>query len=98
MVVGVVSAGMALSSPANAQTREPRPPATAQQTAALEYEGLSRDEIFTARERFYKAYYFRPRPIARIVGEMLVDWDVMKRRLREGAEFLRFLRLRSAGA
>src|SRR5712671_4304004 len=36
MVVGVVSGGMALSSPANAQTREPRLPATAQQTAALE--------------------------------------------------------------
>lgn len=68
-----------------------------QQTAALQYDGLSRDEIFAALERFYKAYYFRPRPIARIVGEMLVDWDVMKRRLREGAEFLRFLRLRSAG-
>jgi hopanoid biosynthesis associated radical SAM protein HpnJ len=69
-----------------------------QQTAALEYEGLSRDEIFAALERFYKAYYFRARPIARIVGEMLGDWDVMKRRLREGAEFLKFLRLRSAGA
>jgi radical SAM superfamily enzyme YgiQ (UPF0313 family) len=69
-----------------------------QQTAALEYEGLSRDEIFAALERFYKAYYFRPRPIARIVREMLGDWDVMKRRLREGAEFLKFLRLRSAGA
>lgn len=69
-----------------------------QQTAALQYDGLSRDEIFAALERFYKAYYFRPRPIARIVGEMLGDWGVMKRRLREGAEFLKFLRLRSAGA
>jgi hypothetical protein len=28
---------------------------------------------------------------------MLGDWGVMKRRLREGAEFLKFLRLRSAG-
>ena len=36
MVVGVVSGGMALSSPAVAQTREQRLPATAQQTAALE--------------------------------------------------------------
>jgi hypothetical protein len=36
MVVGVVSGGVALSSPAVAQTREQRPPATAQQTAALE--------------------------------------------------------------
>ena len=66
------------------------------QMAALEYDGLSREEIFAWVEKFYKAYYFRPRPIARMVGEMLGDWDVMKRRLREGAEFFRFLRLRSA--
>ena len=32
----------------------------------------------------------------RMLREMLGDWDVMKRRLREGAEFFRFLRLRSA--
>lgn len=69
-----------------------------QQAAALEYEGLTREEIFRSVERFYKSYYFRPRPIARMVGEMLGDWDMMKRRLREGAEFFRFLRLRSAGA
>ena len=42
-----------------------------QQTAALEYDGLSRDEIFHAVERFYRAYYFRPRPIARMVGEIM---------------------------
>ncbi len=65
-----------------------------QQSAALEYDGLSRDEIFRSVERFYRAYYFRPRPIARMLGEMLGDFDVMKRRLREGAEFLHFLRLR----
>jgi hopanoid biosynthesis associated radical SAM protein HpnJ len=68
-----------------------------QQAAALEYEGLTRDEIFRSVERFYKAYYFRPRPIARMLGEMLLDWGMMKRRLREGAEFFRFLNLRSAG-
>lgn len=67
-----------------------------QQTAALEYDDLSRDEIFAALERFYRAYYLRPRPIARMLGEMLADFGVMKRRLREGAEFFRFLRLRSA--
>jgi radical SAM superfamily enzyme YgiQ (UPF0313 family) len=69
-----------------------------QQTAMLEYDDLSRDEIFAALERFYRAYYLRPRPIARMLGEMLGDFAVMKRRLREGAEFFRFLRLRSAGA
>ena len=68
-----------------------------QQTAALEYADLSRDEIFAALDRFYKAYYFRPRPIARMLGEMFSDFAVMKRRLREGAEFFRFLHLRSAG-
>ena len=69
-----------------------------QQAAALEYDNLSRDEIFAALEKFYRAYYFRPRPIARMLGEMMTDFGVMKRRLREGAEFFRFLRLRSAGA
>ena len=67
-----------------------------QQLAALEYDGLSREEIFAAVEKFYKAYYFRPRPIARMLGEMLTDFDMMKRRLREGVEFFRFLRLREA--
>jgi radical SAM superfamily enzyme YgiQ (UPF0313 family) len=66
------------------------------QTAALEYDGLKREEIFAWVEKFYRAYYFRPRPIARIVGTMLTDWKVMKRRLREGVEFFRFLRMRSA--
>jgi hopanoid biosynthesis associated radical SAM protein HpnJ len=67
-----------------------------QQSAALEYDGLSREEIFRYVERFYKAYYFRPRAIGRMLGEMLLDFDMLKRRLREGEEFLRFLRLRSA--
>jgi hopanoid biosynthesis associated radical SAM protein HpnJ len=67
------------------------------QLAALEYDGLTRGEIFEWVEKFYKAYYFRPRPIARIVRTMLTDWQEMKRRLREGSEFFRFLRLRSAG-
>jgi hopanoid biosynthesis associated radical SAM protein HpnJ len=66
------------------------------QMAALEYNGLSREEIFAWVEKFYKSYYFRARPIGRIVKTMLTDWQEMKRRLREGVEFFRFLRLRSA--
>lgn len=65
------------------------------QLAALEYDGLTREEIFAWVEKFYKGYYFRVRPIGRIVKTMLTDWQEMKRRLREGMEFLRFLRLRS---
>jgi hopanoid biosynthesis associated radical SAM protein HpnJ len=68
-----------------------------QQLAALEYEGLTREEIFASVERFYREYFFRPRPIARIVKTMLTDMQEMKRRLREGVEFFQFLRLRSAG-
>ena len=69
-----------------------------QQLVALEYEGLSREDIFRYLEKFYKAYYFRPRPIARIVKTMLADRVEMKRRLREGAEFFRFFNLRNAEA
>ena len=65
-----------------------------QQTAALEYPELSREAIFRSVETFYKAFYFRPKPIGRMLGEMLRDPELMRRRLREGTEFFRFLRLR----
>lgn len=68
-----------------------------QQMAALEYEGLSRKQIFDEVETFYKKFYFRPKPIARIMSGMLRDMNEMKRRLREGAEFFRFLKMRRAG-
>ena len=68
-----------------------------QQAAALEYDGLSRDEIFGRSSVFTKPTTSGPRPIARMLGEMLGDWDMMKRRLREGAEFFRFLSLRQRG-
>lgn len=69
-----------------------------QQTAVLEYEGLDKDEIFRSLEVFYKSYYFRPKPIARILLTMLQDAEVMKRRLREGAEFFKFLSSRKEAA
>jgi hypothetical protein len=43
-------------------------------------------------EVFYRGLYFRPSKIWEIVREMLASWDMMKRRLREGVEFFRFLR------
>ena len=57
------------------------------QQSALEYPGLSKDEIFEAVDRFYRAYYLRPKPILRIIKTMLEDKDVCVRRLREGYEF-----------
>ena len=61
------------------------------QEAVLSYDGLANDEIHAAVERFYRAYYLRPRPILRIVRDMLRDRDVMRRRLREAREFFTFM-------
>jgi len=57
------------------------------QECALQYPELSREEIFEAVERFYHKFYFRPRPILRMLKSMLSDRRVMVRRLREGYEF-----------
>jgi len=64
------------------------------QIAPLNYPGLSHTEIFDSVDTFYRSFYFRPGKIASIVGEMVRRPEVMKRRLREGVEFFRFLRER----
>jgi len=66
------------------------------QLAAIEYPHLSREEIHRQLETFYKRFYFRPSKIWEIVREMLMSWEMTKRRLREGVEFFRFLRARQA--
>jgi hopanoid biosynthesis associated radical SAM protein HpnJ len=62
------------------------------QIAPLHYPHLSHKEIFDSLEIFYRQFYFRPRKIGAIVGEMLTQPDMMKRRLREGVEFFHFLK------
>jgi len=64
------------------------------QIAQLSYPHLPAEVIFDKVEEFYKRFYFRPGKIASIVGEMLRDFHMMKRRLREGVEFFDFLRRR----
>jgi radical SAM superfamily enzyme YgiQ (UPF0313 family) len=66
------------------------------QQSTLEYPGLSKDRIFEEVDRFYRAYYLRPKPILRIIKTMLEDKDVCVRRLREGYEFFKSLRQRKA--
>jgi len=61
------------------------------QIAPLHYPDLPHETIFRSVETFYKRFYFRPRKIAAIVQEMVRDFDMMKRRLREGVEFFNFL-------
>ena len=66
------------------------------QIAPLHYPNLSHDQIFHSVEDFYKKFYFRPQKIGSIVKEMVMDFDMMKRRLREGVEFAAFLKERKA--
>jgi radical SAM superfamily enzyme YgiQ (UPF0313 family) len=68
------------------------------QGAAIQYPDLTTEEIYQAVEDFYKRFYFRPRPILRILGEMARDRDECGRRLREGYEFFRFFGTRGKAA
>jgi hypothetical protein len=47
-------------------------------------------------DRFYRAYYLRPKPVLRILKTMLEDKAVFVRRCREGFEFFKSLRQRKA--
>jgi radical SAM superfamily enzyme YgiQ (UPF0313 family) len=61
------------------------------QNSVIEYPHLTSAQIFDAVDRFYKRFYFRPRKMASLFFDMCRDWQVMKRQLREGVEFFRFL-------
>jgi hopanoid biosynthesis associated radical SAM protein HpnJ len=67
------------------------------QDAVLSFDDLPAAEMHAALERFYRQFYFRPRPILRIVRDMLRDPAVMRRRLREGREFFSFMVQRREG-
>jgi hopanoid biosynthesis associated radical SAM protein HpnJ len=66
------------------------------QLSPLSYPNLGADEIYRSVEIFYRRFYFRPRKIAELTGEMMRSWEMTKRRLREGVEFFRFLHAREA--
>ena len=68
------------------------------QAAALSYPNLNRTEIYDSVESFYRQFYFRAGKIAEMSAEMLRSPDMMRRRLREGAEFISFLRRRDSSA
>jgi len=64
------------------------------QTATLRYPHLTPDEMEEAVERMYRRFYFRWKPIFRIVREMATDRQMLTRRLREGQEFFSYLKER----
>jgi hopanoid biosynthesis associated radical SAM protein HpnJ len=68
------------------------------QGAVLQYPELSRTEIFDSVETFYKKFYFRAGKIAEMSAEMMRSPEMMRRRLREGVEFVSFLRKRKTPA
>jgi hopanoid biosynthesis associated radical SAM protein HpnJ len=61
------------------------------QHAVVNYPHLSSEEIFAAVDMFYKRFYFRPGKMASLTVDMLKSPAVMKRQLREGVEFFKFL-------
>jgi hopanoid biosynthesis associated radical SAM protein HpnJ len=61
------------------------------QAAVMGYPHLPRTEIYASVEAFYRRFYFRPRKLFTLAAEMVRDPAVGRRRLKEGAEFLRFL-------
>jgi len=68
------------------------------QASVLGYPHLSRTEIFASVESFYRRFYFRPRKIFGFLREMAKDAALCRRRLAEGAEFVRFLARRHSSA
>lgn len=64
------------------------------QTSTLSYPNLGIDDIEQAVERMYRRFYFRLKPIFRMVREMSTEKHMLARRLREGREFLDYLNIR----
>jgi hopanoid biosynthesis associated radical SAM protein HpnJ len=66
------------------------------QSCAIQYPGLSSEEIQAGVKRFYSKFYARPTPIFRMLVSMAKDPAERRRRLREGKEFINYLRGREA--
>jgi hopanoid biosynthesis associated radical SAM protein HpnJ len=63
-----------------------------EQQSAIGYPHLSRTEIFQSVDLFYRRFYFRPRKMISLAGQTLRDPRMLRRRLAEGRDFLKFLR------
>ena len=72
--------------------------ATGHQKCVINYPDLSNQEIFDAVEQFYNKFYFRPRYIARSIFSTLVDSQVRRKLLKEGAQYLSYMRKRKQAA
>ena len=68
------------------------------QKCVINYPHLSNTEIFNSVEEFYNKFYFRPKYILRSIGRMIVDGDERRKLLKEGKQYLAYMRKRKAGA
>ncbi len=66
------------------------------QSCTLSFPGLTSEEIAAAVKRFYTKFYARPSPILRMLKSMAKDPVERRRRLREGKEFINYLRGRES--
>lgn len=64
------------------------------QKCTISYPGLSSAEIFNSVEEFYNKFYFRPKYILRSIGRMIVDCGERKKLLKEGRQYLSYMKKR----
>lgn len=66
------------------------------QGCVLNYPEMPAEKIYEALDRFYRRFYFRPKPILRMLKNMIRDRQEFKRRIQDGKDFLKFLSKRKA--
>lgn len=67
---------------------------TGHQMCVINYPHLSNKEIFDAVELFYNKFYFRPKYIARSIMKMITDGEERRKLLKEGKQYLEYMRKR----
>jgi radical SAM superfamily enzyme YgiQ (UPF0313 family) len=64
------------------------------QKCVINYPNLTNTEIFNSVEEFYDKFYFRPKYILRSIGKMIVDGEERRKLLKEGKQYLAYMRKR----
>lgn len=67
---------------------------TGHQSCIINYPHLSNEEIFRSVEEIYNKFYFRPKYITRSIVKMVTDGSERKRLLKEGKQYLDYMRKR----
>ena len=68
------------------------------QKCVINYPHLSNAEIFNSVEEFYNKFYFRPKYILRSIGRMIVNSDERRKLLKDGKQYLAYMRKRKESA